>query len=158
MPCKIHNAFLAVTSMCGTLVLGPGIEPMNLALEAEVLTTGPPGKSPHLLAWRWVLPFIDKELTSLRAACLVRGRSLLRPCSSQIPKQISLFACNFSHFGVTQDTQASCICRELTPSLGLWPLPNAVCSPPQLFLQPRHFHRGSQGCPALAGPLHHSPG
>ena len=29
-------------SACGILVLGPGIEPMNLALEAEVLTTGPP--------------------------------------------------------------------------------------------------------------------
>ena len=45
MPCKIHNAFLAVTLMCGTLVLGLGIEPMNLALEADVLTTGTPGKS-----------------------------------------------------------------------------------------------------------------
>ena len=31
----------------GILASGPGIEPPPPALECEVLTTGPPGKSPH---------------------------------------------------------------------------------------------------------------
>ena len=31
---------------CGILAPGPGIEPAPTALEGEVLTTGPPGKSP----------------------------------------------------------------------------------------------------------------
>ena len=31
---------------CGTLAPRPGIEPAPLALEVEVLITGPPGKSP----------------------------------------------------------------------------------------------------------------
>ena len=37
---------------CGILASRPGIEPAPPALEGEVLTTGPPGKSPfsvHLL-------------------------------------------------------------------------------------------------------------
>ena len=32
---------------CGILALRPGIEPTPPALEGEVLTTGPPGKSPE---------------------------------------------------------------------------------------------------------------
>ena len=32
---------------CGILAPRPGIEPAPPALEGEVLTTGPPGKSPH---------------------------------------------------------------------------------------------------------------
>ena len=33
---------------CGILAPPPGIEPVPPALEGEVLTTGPPGKSPAL--------------------------------------------------------------------------------------------------------------
>ena len=33
----------------GILAPGPGIEPATPELEGEVLTTGPPGKSPHSL-------------------------------------------------------------------------------------------------------------
>lgn len=36
-----------------------------------------------------------------------------------MPKQICLFAYNFTHFGVIWDTQVSYIGRELIPSLGL---------------------------------------
>ena len=32
---------------CGILARRPGIEPASPALEDEVLTTGPPGKSPE---------------------------------------------------------------------------------------------------------------
>ena len=35
---------------CGTLIPRPGIEPAPPALEAQVLTTGPPGKSLEFLA------------------------------------------------------------------------------------------------------------
>ena len=33
---------------CGALVPQPGIEPVSLALEGKVLTTGPLGKYPHI--------------------------------------------------------------------------------------------------------------
>ena len=32
---------------CGNFVPQPGIEPVPLAVEGKVLTTGPPGKSPR---------------------------------------------------------------------------------------------------------------
>ena len=38
---------------CGILAPWPGIEPVPPALEGEVLTTGPPGKSPDQ---RWIAP------------------------------------------------------------------------------------------------------
>ena len=37
------NVWLHPTA-CGILVPGPGIKPKSLALEGEILTTGPPGK------------------------------------------------------------------------------------------------------------------
>ena len=40
---------------CGILVPLPGIEPTSPALEGEVLTTGPPGKS-HYLSLNAALP------------------------------------------------------------------------------------------------------
>jgi len=36
---------------CGVLALWPGIKPITPALEGEVSTTGPPGKSPHHLLY-----------------------------------------------------------------------------------------------------------
>ena len=36
---------------CGILAPRPGIEPAPPALEGEVLTTGPPGKSPKIQLW-----------------------------------------------------------------------------------------------------------
>ena len=43
---KIKKNFLA--TWCGILVPRPGIEPAAPKWESVVLTTGPPGKSPHL--------------------------------------------------------------------------------------------------------------
>ena len=42
----------------GILAFQPGIEPTPLALKGEVLTTGPPGKSPHaaILKPKMILP------------------------------------------------------------------------------------------------------
>ena len=37
---------LSCPAACGILVSRPGIEPTSPALEGELLTTGPPGKSP----------------------------------------------------------------------------------------------------------------
>ena len=36
---------------CGILAPRPGIEPAPPELEGEVLTTGPPGKSPPILSY-----------------------------------------------------------------------------------------------------------
>ena len=41
---------------CGILASRPGIEPAPPALEGEVLTTGPPGKSPGPM-YNTMLPF-----------------------------------------------------------------------------------------------------
>ena len=37
------------TEACGILAPWPGIEPAPPPLEGEVLTTGPPGKSPEMM-------------------------------------------------------------------------------------------------------------
>ena len=42
---------------CGILALWPGIKPTPHVLEGEVLTTGPPGKSPDELFYSCVLVF-----------------------------------------------------------------------------------------------------
>ena len=39
---------LSCPSVCGVLVPQPGMEPASPALEGRFLTTGPPGKSPHV--------------------------------------------------------------------------------------------------------------
>ena len=43
---------------CGILAPQPGIEPAPPALECEVLTTGPPGKSP-LFIYLFIYSFLD---------------------------------------------------------------------------------------------------
>ena len=45
---------------CGILAPQPGVEPTPPALEGEVLTTGPPGKSPHWLLTKIKLPLTHK--------------------------------------------------------------------------------------------------
>ena len=45
---------------CGILAPWPGIKPAPPALEGEVFTTGPPGKSPNILKSGKVLPKAKK--------------------------------------------------------------------------------------------------
>ena len=47
---------------CGILAPQPGIEPIPPALEGEVLTTGPPGKSQKETDF-YPVPFVSKHCT-----------------------------------------------------------------------------------------------
>ena len=65
---KIFNEFVTILFLfyilffyereaCGILAPWPGIEPAPRALEVEVLTTGPPGKSlDYFLCYLWLQP------------------------------------------------------------------------------------------------------
>ena len=53
--------FLAACTTCGILVPRPGIEPAPPALEGEVLTTGPPGKSRVMLLRQILLFLINRK-------------------------------------------------------------------------------------------------
>ena len=53
---------------CGVLASWPGIEPSPSALEGEVLTTGPPGKSPQAFDWSPLcIPFFGFPCRKLKA-------------------------------------------------------------------------------------------
>ena len=65
---------------CGILAPLPGIEPTPHALEGEVLTTGPPGKS-RVMLLRQILLFLinrkgnwDQERLNHRVICLISAR------------------------------------------------------------------------------------
>ena len=50
---------------CGALAPLPGIQPTPLALEGEVLTTGPSGKPPTLGDFQWPIHILEVTLISV---------------------------------------------------------------------------------------------
>ena len=82
---------LACSQACGILASQPGTEPTPRALEGQVLTTGPPGKSPWIFSLLHSITGCYKILNKI--PCVTESKSLLLiyviTCSSLYAQALS---------------------------------------------------------------------
>ena len=68
-------SWFLVCEACGILASKPGIEPSPPALEGEILTAGPPEKSPSVLFVFFKSKFLSLFLDALGIRCCARALS-----------------------------------------------------------------------------------